>query len=153
MFCDHIGSSLAITISLFPVVPIFLPLAIPNDAAQPMVDATPRPTSPPRGPITRARAKEIHDKVNSLLALCDIDYPLDGLLPHADRLTIIRYKPQEESLDDRYGLGQEGEETTAGQTSGQTGTAGRQARPTGPGRNKPVHAGTRFGIPNWRPPE
>jgi 1,4-dihydroxy-2-naphthoyl-CoA synthase len=33
--------------------------------------------------------------VNSLLSLCDSDTPLDGLLPHANTLCVIRYITQE----------------------------------------------------------
>ena len=44
-----------------------------------------RPTvSTPSGPMTRARVKAIHDKVNSLLSMCDLDTPLNGLLLHSD---------------------------------------------------------------------
>ncbi|KAK1595953.1 hypothetical protein QYE76_059200 [Lolium multiflorum] len=55
-----------------------------DDAGWPSVTSSPRPTSPPSGPMTRARAKAIHDKVNSLLTTLDLGTPLDGLLPHAD---------------------------------------------------------------------
>jgi len=53
------------------------------------------PPSPPSGPMTRARAKAIHDKVDWLLSSCDFDSPLDGLLLHYDTLCVIRYNPQE----------------------------------------------------------
>jgi hypothetical protein len=42
--------------------------------------------------MTRARVKAIHDKVNSLLTTLDLGTPLDGLLPHADTLCVIRYE-------------------------------------------------------------
>jgi hypothetical protein len=42
--------------------------------------------------MTRARVKALHDKVNSILATLDLDTPLDGMLPHADTLCVIRYK-------------------------------------------------------------
>jgi hypothetical protein len=49
-------------------------------------------TSSPTGPMTRARAKLLQAKVNSLLSLCDFDTPLDGLLLHTHTLCIIRYE-------------------------------------------------------------
>ena len=42
--------------------------------------------------MTRARAKLLQAKVNSLLSLCDFDTPLDGLLLHNHALCIIRYE-------------------------------------------------------------
>src|SRR4051812_50219787 len=42
--------------------------------------------------MTRARAKLLQTKVNSLLSLCDFDTPLDGLLLHTQTLCIIRYE-------------------------------------------------------------
>src|SRR4051812_31626324 len=45
--------------------------------------------------MTRARAKSLHDKVNSLLITLDLDTPLDGMLLTADTLCVIRYIPQE----------------------------------------------------------
>jgi hypothetical protein len=42
--------------------------------------------------MTRARIKALHDKVNSILATLDLDTPLDGMLPHAETLCVIRYK-------------------------------------------------------------
>ena len=58
--------------------------------------ATPRPTSPPSGPMTRARVKALHDEVNSLLTTLDLGTPLDGLLLHADVLCVIRYKAHQD---------------------------------------------------------
>ncbi|KAK1620943.1 hypothetical protein QYE76_026460 [Lolium multiflorum] len=46
-----------------------------DDAAQPKVDTTSRPTSPPRGPMTRARAQALRQEVNSLLSTYDFDTP------------------------------------------------------------------------------
>ena len=43
--------------------------------------------------MTRARAKALHDKVNSLLSSFDFDSTLDGILLHADTLCILRYEP------------------------------------------------------------
>ncbi|KAK1616667.1 hypothetical protein QYE76_022184 [Lolium multiflorum] len=50
--------------------------------------------------MTRARAKAIHDKVNSLLTTLDLGTPLDGLLPHADVLCVIRYKAHQDPEDE-----------------------------------------------------
>ncbi|KAK1602162.1 hypothetical protein QYE76_017205, partial [Lolium multiflorum] len=52
-----------------------------DDVAPLTNDTTSRPTSPPSGPMTRARAKAIHDKVNSLLTTLDLDVFPDEL-PH-----------------------------------------------------------------------
>jgi hypothetical protein len=65
-----------------------------DDAAQPTVDSIPTSPSPPSGPMTRARAKALHDKVNSLLFTCDFGSTLDGMLLHSDTLCILRYEPQ-----------------------------------------------------------
>src|SRR5215216_5293053 len=63
-----------------------------SDAARP-TDAPPSTTpSPPSGPMTRARAKLLQAKVNSLLSSCDFGLPLDGLLLHASTLCILRYE-------------------------------------------------------------
>ena len=57
------------------------------------MDAPPSTTpSPPSGPMTRARAKLLQAKVNSLLSSCDFGLPLDGLLLHASTLCILRYE-------------------------------------------------------------
>src|SRR3954467_1437856 len=62
------------------------------DAARP-TDAPPSTThSPPSGPMTRAQAKLLQAKVNSLLSSCDFGLPLDGLLLHATTLSILRYE-------------------------------------------------------------
>src|SRR3954467_9966565 len=42
--------------------------------------------------MTRARAKLLQAKVNSLLSSCDFGLPLDGLLLHATMLCILRYE-------------------------------------------------------------
>ena len=55
--------------------------------------------------MTRARAKLLQAKVNSLLSSCDFGLPLDGLLLHATTLCILSYEatsphqaPKEEGL-------------------------------------------------------
>ena len=51
------------------------------------------PTSPstPLGPMTRARAKAIEDKVNSLLSELPLPTHETWLLPHSETLCLIRY--------------------------------------------------------------
>ncbi|KAK1596219.1 hypothetical protein QYE76_018558 [Lolium multiflorum] len=70
---------------------------IKYDVAPLTNDTTSRPTSPPSGPMTRARVKALHDKVNSLLSTSTFDTPLDGLLLHANTLCSIRYIGQDTS--------------------------------------------------------
>ena len=67
---------------------------IPHDTARPVDNASSTPPSPSSGPMTRSCAKAIHDKVNSFLYMCDLDSTMDGMLPHANALYILRYKPQ-----------------------------------------------------------
>ena len=43
--------------------------------------------------MTRSRAKALHDKVNSFLYMCDLDPTVDGTLPHANALCILRFEP------------------------------------------------------------
>src|SRR5215203_1265015 len=81
-----------------------------DDAGWPSVTSSPRPTSPPSGPMTRARAKAIHDKVNSLLTSLDLDTPLDGMLPHAETLCVIRYVEHQDHGEDDTPWSREGEE-------------------------------------------
>ncbi|KAK1600909.1 hypothetical protein QYE76_007643 [Lolium multiflorum] len=45
------------------------------DTGWPMDTAASRPTSPPRGPMTRARAQALRQEVNSLLSTYDLDTP------------------------------------------------------------------------------
>ena len=45
--------------------------------------------------MTRARAKALHDEVNSLLSSLDLGSTLDGLLLHTDTLCILRYESRE----------------------------------------------------------
>ena len=47
----------------------------------------------PIGPMTRSRAKAIQDKVNSLLSLHQFNISMNGLLPQADMLCVLRYDP------------------------------------------------------------
>ncbi|KAK1697512.1 hypothetical protein QYE76_014209 [Lolium multiflorum] len=60
--------------------------------------------------MTRARVKALHDKVNSLLTTLDLGTPLDGMLPHADVLFIIRYKAHQDTGEEDKPWSREGEE-------------------------------------------
>src|SRR3954451_18385871 len=66
-----------------------------SDVGRPTDASASNPPSPPSGPMTRARAKALHDKVNSLLATFHFDTPLDGMLLTVDTLCVVRYIPQE----------------------------------------------------------
>ena len=62
--------------------------------------------------MTRARARALHEKVNSLLVTLDLGTSLDGILLTADTLCVIRYLPQEPSPatpDDEMLTGPQGE--------------------------------------------
>src|SRR3954470_14614513 len=110
------------------------------DAARPTTATTSTPTSSPSGPMTRARAKLLQAKVNSLLSLCDFDTPLDGLLLHTHTLCIIRY----EEKDPRNG----GEATSRCQTqavlpvetTGTTAPSGPTASTYRSPQEAPLHA-------------
>jgi hypothetical protein len=60
-----------------------------------------RPPSPPRGPMTRASAKAMHQEVNSLLSTYTFDTSLDGMLLHVNTLCSIRYIEQDTSRKDQ----------------------------------------------------
>lgn len=70
---------------------------VPSDTGWPSDTASSRPTSPPRGPMTRARAQALHQEVNSILSTYAFDTPLDGVLLHANTLCSIRYIDQDTS--------------------------------------------------------
>ena len=59
----------------------------------------------PNGPMTRSRVKALHEKVTSLLSMCDFDTPLNGLLLHVGTLCILRIH-----LDDNLQWSREGEQ-------------------------------------------
>lgn len=70
--------------------------------------------------MTRARVKTLHDKVNSLLSMCDLDTPLNGLLFHSDTLCVLRYKLHEDTPPgDEDGQGLSQEDTTPNYGDGQ----------------------------------
>ena len=111
----------------------------------------PRHTTP-SGPMTRARVKALHDKVNSLLSMCDLDTPLNGLLLHSDTLCVLSFggpedpyeDGQEATHEDGQGSSQGDEEEEekmekkspgGGTTPGISGTTA-----PGPGRPNQTHA-------------
>jgi hypothetical protein len=47
--------------------------------------------------MTRARAKALHDKVNSLLNTLDLKHTLNGSLPHGNIICVVRYDPHGEA--------------------------------------------------------
>jgi hypothetical protein len=51
--------------------------------------------------MIRARAKAIHDKVNSFLYTLEIDHTVNGSLPHSNAICVIRYEPHETSTEDK----------------------------------------------------
>ena len=65
------------------------------DTARPRDEASSRPPTPPSGPMTRAHAKALHDKVNLLLTNCDFNTSWDGILLHSNVQCVIRYQSQE----------------------------------------------------------
>ena len=70
------------------------------DAARPPDATTPNHPTPPSGPLTRARARAMQQKVNSLLSTLDLGTYLDGMLFTSDTLCVIRYIPQESHPDE-----------------------------------------------------
>jgi hypothetical protein len=60
--------------------------------------------------------------VNFVLSFCDLDTPLDGLLPHANTICVITYITQEAHYWRQAIREEDGEEKEKhAQTSGQTG--------------------------------
>ena len=87
-----------------------------------------RPTSPTTsGPMTRARVEALHDKVNSLLSMCDLDTPLNGLLLHSDTLCILRNNHQE----DQEASAEDGQETSREEDEEDEASAQRYYRQAG----------------------
>src|SRR3954468_10785748 len=80
--------------------------------------------------MTRARAKLLQTKVNSLLSLCDFDTPLDGLLLHTQTLCIIRYEEATSRWQAVLPFG----------TTGTTAPSGPTASPYRSPQEAPLHA-------------
>ena len=81
--------------------------------------------------MTRSRAKAIHDKVNSLLYMCDLDPTLDGTLPHANALCILRFEPlrrPQGSMDDGCEDGQEADQEKEAEEEASSGTTASGSR-------------------------
>ena len=60
--------------------------------------------------MTRARVEALHDKVKSILSTLNLDTTLDGMLPHADVLCVIRYKVTKDPGEEDTPWSREGEE-------------------------------------------
>ena len=73
--------------------------------------------------MTRSRAKAIHDKVNSFLYMCDFDPTVNGMLPHANTLCVLRHEPQHS----QHGRIEEGREDGQVSKKKQPETAGDSA--------------------------
>ena len=114
------------------------------DTARPMDNASSTPPSPPSGPMTRSRAKALHDKVNSFLYMCDLDPTVDGTLPHANAPCILRFEPlhrlhggmkdgredgQASTKKDHFGAMPGAADSTADPSGAQLGAAGLTAEP------------------------
>ncbi|KAK1561298.1 hypothetical protein QYE76_037242 [Lolium multiflorum] len=117
----------------------------------------------PSGPMTRARAKAIHDKENSLLTTRDLDTPLDGMRPHAETLCVIRYmEHQGPERMRRHGQGrrgaagpgdEHGAEADVARASAETaaGHGPRSDRPHGRGLDhEPVNRAQTRPTPSYR---
>ena len=114
-----------------------------SDTAQPTDVTPPTSTSTPSGPMTRARAKAIHDKVSSFLSMCDIDPTLDGTLPHANALCILRYVPhggrQVDTEEDGEGQHEDGNGASrTGPETGQPEPDRRTGSQAGPPEQEPT---------------
>ena len=72
------------------------------------MDVSTSPSTPP-GPMTRARAKAIEDKVNSLLSEIPLSTHETWLLPQAETLCVIKYL--EKGHRAATSNGQDGEDT------------------------------------------
>ena len=73
--------------------------------------------------MTRSRAKAIHGKVNSFLYMCDFDPTMNGMLPHANALCVLRHEPQHS----QHGRIEEGREDGQVSKKKQPETAGDSA--------------------------
>ena len=62
--------------------------------------------------MTRARVKAIHAKVNSLLSMCDLDTPLNGLQLHSDTLCVLSYGGPDDPYEDGQGSTEDGQESS-----------------------------------------
>jgi hypothetical protein len=72
-----------------------------DDTRWPSDTSASRPSSPPRGPMTRARDKAIHDKVNLFLNTVDLEHRMNGSLPHCNVICAVRYEPHGATTKDK----------------------------------------------------
>ena len=101
-------------------------------------------TSPstPLGPMTRARAKAIEDKVNSLLSELPLPTHETWLLPHMDTLCVIRFL--EESHGTSTSIGQDDKATNReGQEEDLPEKTPATGRPVGTGHPAPEAPATK----------
>ena len=125
-----------------------------DDAGQPTQPLTPTTTS---GPMTRSRAKAIHDKVNSLLYLHTFDVSVNGSLPHGDTLCMLSYEPsmepQGDAKDDQDKGQEEEEEEEATRRRGAYGSrSGTTAASTAPSTATPKILADAPAVPSrYRP--
>jgi hypothetical protein len=82
-----------LTVMLLPPLSLLgaTPRGLP-DTGWPLDTSSSRTSSPPHGPMTRARAQAIQQEVNSLLSTYTFNTSLDRMLPHASALCVIRYQ-------------------------------------------------------------
>ena len=79
--------------------------------------------------MTRARVKALHDKVNSLLSMCDLDTPLNGLLLHSDTLCVLSYGGPNDPYEDLQRSDEDGQETSQDEGEGAVETGQPAPRP------------------------
>ena len=123
-----------------------------NIDVAPYVDNTTDTT--PNGPMTRSRVKALHEKVTTLLSMCDLDLPLNGLLPHTGTLCILRTHtdddPQWSQEDDQEKVRDDGEdEQEEIQEDGQEEEEGgedREGSNPRPPAYQPAQAGLQAGL-------
>jgi hypothetical protein len=68
-----------------------------DDTGWPSDTIASTPPSPLQTPMTRAQAKALHDKVNSLLNTLDLEHTLNGSLPHGNIICAVCYDPHGEA--------------------------------------------------------
>ena len=96
--------------------------------------------------MTRARAKLLHDKVNSLLSSCDFNTSLDGMLLHAPTLCILSYDSMGDHQDEA--AKETGAKIKCGEAPGETGDeTGEPVLPPKPADD----SGARTGPPDSTP--
>ena len=87
--------TLLVALAAYALGAIHLEVTILCDTTRQADTTTPNHPPTPSGPLTRARARAMQQKVNSLLSTLDLGTYLDGMLFTSDTLCVIRYVPQE----------------------------------------------------------